>query len=69
MEIPNTNPQSLTQDLLEEKFQIAEKTSLANFTFFMGVSNNNLDEVLKTNPKTVGKIKNFYGIIHRRYVS
>ena len=60
MEMPNTNPQSLTQlTLLEEKFQIAEKTSLANFTFFMGggggVSNNNLDEVLKTNPKTVGK--------------
>ena len=69
MEIPNTNPQSLTQDLLEEKFQIAEKTSLENFTFFMGVSNNNLEEVLKTNPKTVGSIKDFYGIIHRRYVS
>ena len=45
MEMPNTNPQSLTQALLEEKFQIAEKTSLANFTFFMGVSNNNLEEV------------------------
>ena len=61
MEMPNTNPQSLTQDLLEEKFQIAEKTSLANFTFFMGVSNNNLDEVLKTNPKTVGALKIFMG--------
>ena len=57
MEMPNTNPQSLTQALLEEKFQIAEKTSLANFTFFMGVSNNNLEEVLKTNPKTVGTLK------------
>ena len=61
MEMPNTNPQSLTQDLLEEKFQIAKKTSLANFTFFMGVSNNNLDEVLKTNPKTVGALKIFMG--------
>ena len=61
MEMPNTNPQSLTQALLEEKFQIAEKTSLANFTFFMGVSNNNLDEVLKTNPKTVGALKIFMG--------
>ncbi|MAO72063.1 MAG: dihydroorotase [Flavobacteriales bacterium] len=61
MEMPNTNPQSLTQALLEEKFQIAEKTSLANFTFFMGVSNNNLDEVFKTNPKTVGALKIFMG--------
>ena len=61
MEMPNTSPQSLTQALLEEKFQIAEKTSLANFTFFMGVSNNNLDEVLKTNPKTVGALKIFMG--------
>ena len=61
MEMPNTNPQSLTQALLEEKFQIAEKTSLANFTFFMGVSNNNLEEVLKTNPKTVGALKIFMG--------
>ena len=61
MEMPNTNPQSLTQALLEEKFQIAEKTSLANFTFFMGVSNSNLDEVLKTNPKTVGALKIFMG--------
>ena len=40
MEMPNTNPQSLTQELLEEKFKIAESTSLANYTFFMGVSNN-----------------------------
>ena len=61
MEMPNTSPQSLTQALLEEKFQIAEKTSLANFTFFMGVSNNNIDEVLKTNPKTVGALKIFMG--------
>ena len=61
MEMPNTKPQSLTQALLEEKFQIAEKTSLANFTFFMGVSNNNLEEVLKTNPKTVGALKIFMG--------
>ncbi len=61
MEMPNTNPQALTQDLLEEKFEIAEKTSLANFTFFMGVSNDNLDEVLKTNPKKVGALKIFMG--------
>lgn len=61
MEMPNTNPQALTQDLLEEKFEIAEKTSLTNFTFFMGVSNDNLDEVLKTDPKKVGALKIFMG--------
>ena len=61
MEMPNTNPQALTQDLLQEKFEIAEKSSLANFTFFMGVSNDNLDEVLKTDPKTVGALKIFMG--------
>ena len=61
MEMPNTNPQSLTHELLEEKFKIAASTSLANYTFFMGVSNNNLDEVLKTDPKTVGALKIFMG--------
>ncbi|MDA9344805.1 dihydroorotase [Flavobacteriales bacterium] len=61
MEMPNTNPQVLTQKLLEEKFKIAGEDSLANFTFFMGVSNNNLEEVLKTDPKTVGAIKIFMG--------
>ncbi len=61
MEMPNTNPQTLTQDLLEEKFKIGAENSLANFTFFMGVSNNNLEEVLKTDPKTVGAIKIFMG--------
>ena len=61
MEMPNTNPQSLTHELLEEKFKIAESTSLANYTFFMGVSNNNLEEVLKTDPKTVGALKIFMG--------
>ena len=61
MEMPNTNPQTLTQELLEQKFKIAEEDSLANFTFFMGVSNNNLEEVLKTDPKTVGAVKIFMG--------
>ena len=61
MEMPNTNPQTLTQKLLEEKFRIGDKKSLANFTFFMGVSNNNLEEVLKTDPKNVGAIKIFMG--------
>ncbi len=61
MEMPNTKPQALTQVLLEEKFKIAAKKSLANYTFFMGVSNNNLKEVLKTNPKNVGALKIFMG--------
>ena len=61
MEMPNTKPQTLTQKLLEEKFKIGDKKSLANFTFFMGVSNNNIDEVLKTDPKKVGAIKIFMG--------
>jgi len=61
MEMPNTNPQTLTQKLLEDKYQIAAQSSIANYTFFMGVSNNNLSEVLKTNPKNVGAIKIFMG--------
>ena len=61
MEMPNTSPQALTQEILEKKYQIAAKTSIANYSFFMGASNNNLDEVLKTNPKNVGAIKIFMG--------
>ncbi|MBC8464064.1 MAG: amidohydrolase family protein, partial [Bacteroidetes bacterium] len=61
MEMPNTNPQSLTQELVEEKFQRAAQVSLANYTFFMGASNDNLEEVLKTDPKTVGAVKIFMG--------
>ena len=61
MEMPNTKPQSLTQELLEEKFQRASEVSLANYTFFMGASNDNLEEVLKTDPKTVGAVKIFMG--------
>jgi dihydroorotase len=51
MEMPNTIPNTLTQELLEEKYAIASKTSLANYSFFMGTSNTNADEVLKTNDK------------------
>jgi len=61
MEMPNTNPQALTQKLLEEKYLIASKKSIANYSFFMGASNDNLEEVLKTNPKNVGAIKIFMG--------
>jgi dihydroorotase len=51
MEMPNTAPAALTQDLLEEKYNIAAATSLANYSFFMGTSNDNADEVLRTNDK------------------
>ena len=51
MEMPNTNPAALTQELLEDKYRIASGTSIANYSFFMGVSNTNADEVLRTNDK------------------
>lgn len=61
MEMPNTVPQALTQELLQDKYDIAEKTSLANYSFFMGASNDNLEEVLKTDPSNVCGIKVFMG--------
>ena len=61
MEMPNTKPQALTQELLEEKYQIGAKDSLANYSFFMGASNENIYEVLKTDPKCVAGIKIFMG--------
>ena len=61
MEMPNTVPNALTQELLEEKYAIASKSSIANFSFFMGASNDNLAEVLKTNPTNVCGIKVFMG--------
>ena len=63
MEMPNTVPAALTQNLLEEKYAIASKTSLANYSFFMGTSNENADEVLRTNDKRneVCGIKIFMG--------
>lgn len=61
MEMPNTNPQTLTQELLEQKYAIAAKNSLANYSFYMGASNDNLDEVLKTDKANVCGIKVFMG--------
>lgn len=61
MEMPNTVPNALTQELLEDKYKRAAEVSLANYSFFMGASNDNLDEVLKTNPKNVCGIKIFMG--------
>ena len=61
IEQPNTIPNALTQEILEEKYQIAENNSFANYSFMMGASNDNLAEVLKTNPKNVAGIKIFLG--------
>ncbi len=61
MEMPNTIPNALTQQLLEDKYQIAQKSSAANYSFFMGAGNDNLEEVLKTDPKNVCGIKVFMG--------
>ena len=61
MEMPNTVPNTLTQSLLEDKYSIAANSSLSNYSFFMGASNDNIEEVLKTNPKNVCGIKVFMG--------
>ena len=61
MEMPNTQPQTLTQKLLEDKYALGARKSVGNFSFFMGASNDNLDEVLKTDPKRVCGIKVFMG--------
>ena len=61
MEMPNTNPQTVTQDLLEQKYQRAAEVSHANYSFYMGVTNDNLEEVLKTDPAKICGIKVFMG--------
>ncbi|MDG5490376.1 dihydroorotase [Psychroserpens sp. SPM9] len=61
IEMPNTNPQTTTVDKLEEKFDIAANTSYANYSFMFGGTNDNLDEILKVNPKTVAGLKLFLG--------
>ena len=61
IEQPNTVPNAVTQELLEEKYQIASKTSHANYSFMMGGTNDNLEEILKTNPKNVAGLKLFLG--------
>ncbi|GAB3926143.1 dihydroorotase [Mucilaginibacter myungsuensis] len=61
MEMPNTVPNTLTQDLLADKYAIGAARSLANYSFYMGASNDNLDEVLRTDVKNVCGIKVFMG--------
>jgi len=61
IEMPNTVPQATTQKLLQDKFDIAAKTSYANYSFMFGGTNDNLEELLKTDPKKVAAIKLFLG--------
>ena len=61
MEMPNTKPATLTQLLLEEKYRIGAATSVANYSFYMGAANDNLDEALRTDPRTVCGLKIFMG--------
>ena len=61
IEMPNTVPQATTQDLLEDKFKIAAVDSYANYSFMFGGTNDNLEELLKTDPKKVAGIKLFLG--------
>ena len=61
IEQPNTVPQATTQKLLQDKFDIAEKSSYTNYSFMFGGTNDNLEELLKTNPKNVAGIKLFLG--------
>ena len=61
MEMPNTVPQALTQQLLEDKYERAAEVSAVNYSFFMGASNDNLDEVLKTDPRRICGVKVFMG--------
>ena len=61
MDMPNTVPQTTTQDLLQQKFDLAAEKSLANYSFYLGATNDNLAEVVKTDPKRVCGIKLFMG--------
>lgn len=61
MEMPNTVPQTVTISLLDEKYKRASEVSLANYSFYIGATNNNLDEVLKADPRNVCGIKCFMG--------
>jgi len=61
IEQPNTVPNAVTQEILEDKYRIASETSYANYSFMMGGTNDNLEEVLKTNPRNVAGIKLFLG--------
>jgi len=61
MEMPNTKPNAVTQQLLQDKYDLASQKSIANYSFFMGATNDNLEEVLNTDPENVCGVKVFMG--------
>lgn len=61
MEMPNTNPQTITQALLEEKYALAADKSVTNYSFYMGATNDNFEELKKTDPQKVCGVKIFMG--------
>ena len=61
MDMPNTNPQTTTQELLQQKFDIAAQKSVANYSFYLGATNDNIAEIVNTDPKKVCGIKLFMG--------
>lgn len=61
MEMPNTKPEALSQTLLQQKYDLAAQSAYANYSFFMGVSNQNYDEVMRTNMEDVCGVKIFMG--------
>lgn len=61
IEMPNTSPQATTIELLEDKFEIAKNTSWANYSFMFGGTNDNIEEILKVDPKKVAALKLFLG--------
>lgn len=61
MDMPNTNPQTITNSLLEDKFKLAAEKSLANYSFYLGATNNNIEEIRKVDPQNVCGIKVFMG--------
>ena len=61
MEMPNTKPQTVTLELLEQKMQLASEKSLANYSFFLGATNDNIKEIENANPKDICGVKVFFG--------
>ena len=61
MDMPNTSPKAVTLDVLEEKYRIASEKSLANYSFFLGATNDNMGEILKADPRTICGVKVFMG--------
>lgn len=61
MEMPNTKPPTTTLDLLEQKFEIAANSSFANYSFYLGATNENIAELKKANPKEIAGVKVFMG--------